>query len=94
MLNAGQISLHHCLLAHASGPNQTASLSIGLAVRYMLTHVRQTEGPPMSAILVRGEDKYGHFTMESPPIGDLDPNSIKCHARSMEPHAAANYATA
>jgi hypothetical protein len=94
VLKAGQISLHHCLLAHASGPNLTASTRIGLAVRYMPTQVRQTQGPRMSAILVRGEDKYGHFTPDTPPSGDLDQSAIESHARSMAPHAPSGYATA
>jgi non-heme Fe2+,alpha-ketoglutarate-dependent halogenase len=94
ILKAGQISLHHCLLAHASTANRTTNPRIGLAVRYMPAHSRQTEGPPMSAILVRGEDKYGHFILDTPPAGDLDQPAIESHARSMAPHAAANYATA
>ncbi len=34
VLDAGQISLHHCLLFRASGPNCTEDTRIGLAVRY------------------------------------------------------------
>lgn len=94
VLKAGQISLHHCLLAHASGPNRTGAPRIGLAVRYIPAHVRQTEGPPMSAIVVRGEDRYGHFAADTPPSGHLDDAAIAAHDRSMAPHAPFNYATA
>ena len=94
ILNTGEISLHHCLLAHSSGPNQTASPRIGLAIRYMSPHVRQTEGPAMSAILVRGEDKYGNYKVDLPPTTHLGTDAIRSHARSMAPHAAENYATA
>jgi hypothetical protein len=92
-LRPGQVSLHHCLLAHASGPNRTDDFRIGLAVRYMPAHVRQTEGPPVSAILVRGEDRYGHFIADDPPAGHLDPAAIAMHDRAMAPHAAENYTT-
>ena len=94
ILKAGQISLHHCLLAHASGPNTTDSPRIGVAVRYLPAHVRQTEGPPMSAILVRGEDRHGNFVCDTPPSRELDATAIAAHDRAMTPHAAANYATA
>jgi ectoine hydroxylase-related dioxygenase (phytanoyl-CoA dioxygenase family) len=94
ILKAGQISLHHCLLAHASGPNRTDSPRIGLAIRFIATSVRQTEGPPMSAILVRGEDRFGHFTADQPPAGSLDAAAIAAHDRAMAPHAPFKYATA
>ncbi len=94
VLKSGQISLHHCLLAHASGPNRTDRPRIGLAVRYMSAHMRQTEGPPMSAILVRGEDRFGHFARDVPPDGELTSAAIAAHDRAMTPHAPSNYATA
>ena len=91
ILCAGQISLHHCLFAHASGPNSTESTRI---VRYMSTHVRQTNGPPMCAILVRGSDDFGHFPADDPPTGDMNESAIQSHARAMQPHASENYSTA
>ena len=48
----------------------------------------------MSAILVRGEDRYGHFERDEPPAGELDPASVAAHDRSMAPHAPSGYATA
>lgn len=94
VLEAGQISLHHCLLAHASGPNRTTRSRIGLAIRYMRPDMRQTAGPPMSAILVRGCDDHRNFVMDMPPAGNMDRPAIAAHARAMAPHAAAGYATA
>lgn len=94
ILKAGQMSLHHCLLAHASGPNQTDSPRLGLAIRFLPTHVKQTQGPPMSAILVRGEDHFHHFVEDTPPTGNLDSAAIAAHDRSMAVHAASGYATA
>lgn len=93
-LTPGQISLHHCLLAHASGPNTTDNARIGLAVRYLSTHVRQTEGPPMSAILVRGHDAYDHFQSDPAPTGAFTAETIAAHAAAMTPHKVSGYATA
>jgi ectoine hydroxylase-related dioxygenase (phytanoyl-CoA dioxygenase family) len=93
-LKPGQISLHHCLLAHASGPNTTDNARIGLAVRYLSTHVRQSEGPPMSAILVRGNDAYRHFRTDPAPSGAFTPETIAAHAAAMAPHKVSGYATA
>jgi len=93
ILTAGEVSLHHCMLAHASGPNRTASPRIGLAVRFLPPRVRQTEGPAMSAMPVRGEDRHGHFRVDEAPAGSMSAAAIAAHDRAMAPHAAAGYAT-
>ena len=93
ILKAGQMALHHCLLAHGSGPNYTDNHRIGIAVRYLPTHVQQTNGPPISMILVRGEDKFNYFHKDKIPYGDFDKNTIAEHNKAMTPHAASNYAT-
>lgn len=71
----GEMSLHHVLLAHASGPNHSAGRRVGIAIRYIPTAVRQTSGYPDSATLVSGEDRYGHFRLEPRPAGERDPNA-------------------
>ena len=93
ILKKGQAALHHCLLAHGSGPNKTNFPRIGIAVRYLPTHVKQTKGPPISMILVRGEDQYNNFKMDEIPTGDFDSKSIAEHNKASSPHAASNYAT-
>ena len=95
VLAPGQMSIHHCLLAHASGPNKTDDRRLGFAIRYIPTYVRLVSGPPMTATLVRGEDCFGHFAPALPrPQRDLDAAAITAHKRALEPHAANNYATA
>ncbi len=94
ILDAGEMSLHHCLLAHASGINRTASPRIAVAVRYLPAHVRQTAGPALSAIPVRGRDTWRHFIRDTPPDGSFTARSIAAHARAMARHAASGYATA
>ena len=93
ILKSGQMSMHHCLLAHDSGPNLTDSYRIALAVRYLPTYVKQTEGPPISVVLARGVDEYNHFKKDNIPSGNFDQKSINEHHKAMNPHKKSNYAT-
>lgn len=64
-LRAGQMSLHHGRLLHASHPNRSPRRRCGLVLRYVPPEVRQLApnslGKWWSAVLVRGEDRHGHF---------------------------------
>jgi len=93
ILKKGQAALHHCLLAHGSGPNLTDFPRIGIAVRYLPTYVKQTKGPPISMILARGIDEYKNFKMDKIPQGDFDAETIAEHDLASSPHAPSNYAT-
>lgn len=72
-LQAGEMSLHHHKIFHASPDNRSADRRIGLAVRYIPTHVRQVAISDDSAALVRGVDTYNHFRHEPRPARDMDP---------------------
>lgn len=74
-LQAGEISLHHIRLVHGSAPNTAHDRRIGFAIRYVPTHVRQTKGPD-AALLVRGEDGYGHFEPATDPVADLAATAV------------------
>ena len=66
-MSAGQFSLHHINLAHASAPNCSSDRRIGVAVRYMPPRTATVNEQDV-AMLVRGVDVYGHFShMDSPP---------------------------
>ena len=65
-LKAGEMSLHHVLLVHGSGPNTTDDRRIGYAIRYIPPHVRQLKVRD-SAMLVRGQDRHGNFDPEPAP---------------------------
>jgi ectoine hydroxylase-related dioxygenase (phytanoyl-CoA dioxygenase family) len=71
-LDAGEISIHHGALLHASLSNGSASRRCGLAIRYVPTYVRQdaslAKSPPSEAILVRGVDEEGHFGTHRRPF--------------------------
>lgn len=89
-LAAGEISLHHILAVHGSKPNITADRRIGLAIRYIPTHVRQVKLRD-SATLVRGEDRYGHFDLMPAPKSDLDADALAAHEDAMSRVVAALY---
>lgn len=92
-LRAGQVSLHHGLTPHASGPNTTDGVRVGFAIRYAATHVRQQAGPPITARLARGTDRYGHFTLEEGPDAPLSPRARENHIAALRPHQATGYST-
>ena len=78
-LNSGEASFHHGWTLHASMPNNSSDRRIGLNVQYVATHVRQTKHDSDSALLVRGEDQYGHYTQDVAAASDLDPTAIQRH---------------
>ena len=82
-LAPGEISLHHVRAVHASEPNQADDRRIGVALRYIAPHVRQLNGERDSALLVRGEDRFGNFIHEKPPKQDMDADALEEHARIM-----------
>lgn len=90
-LKAGEMSLHHVLLVHGSGPNTTDDRRIGFAIRYIPPHVRQLKVRD-SATLVRGRDTYGHFDLEPEPKTDLDAAAVAAHSDAVERSVKALYA--
>lgn len=90
VLQPGEMSMHHALLAHGSGPNTTDQPRVGICIRYLPGRIRQTDGPPLSAMLVRGQH-HGNLTLEDPPAADLSPEAIAQHTQLLEPHAATRY---
>lgn len=89
-LKAGEMSLHHVLLVHGSGPNTTQDRRIGLAIRYIPPRVRQLKVRD-SATLVRGRDTYGHFDHEPSPRADLDAAAVAAHKDATERSLKALY---
>jgi Phytanoyl-CoA dioxygenase (PhyH) len=79
-----EASLHHVLLFHGSEPNRSDDRRIGLAVRYIPTHLKQAVGTRDWATLVRGKDSYGHFQPEYVPKRDLDPEALAFHKQVSE----------
>jgi len=71
-LAAGEISLHHGMLIHGSNPNRSGRRRCGLTIRYVPPHVRHAVENslkrPWLAILLRGQDRYGHFGCRELPF--------------------------
>ncbi len=82
-LKAGQISLHHGFLVHGSMPNATSRRRVGLAIRYVPTHVKRVNIFD-SAMLVRGRDEFGNFDLEPEPRADLDVAAQAAHGHAIE----------
>lgn len=75
-LAAGEFSLHNGRVFHASHPNASDARRIGLAIRYIPTRMQQAPGGSMSAMLVRGEDAYGHFNLTRRPSGVMTDTDV------------------
>jgi hypothetical protein len=91
ILQPGEMSLHHVLIVHGSEPNRATWPRIGLAVRYVPTHVRQLGGEKDGALPVRGADRFGHFEPELPPEGELHPAALARHKATLDRQLAILY---
>jgi len=76
VLKPGQMSLHHGLVFHASLPNVSDDRRIGFNMNLVNPKVRQLRVENDSAMLLRGEDRYGHFRPEPRPAGDFTPEGV------------------
>jgi non-haem Fe2+, alpha-ketoglutarate-dependent halogenase len=77
----GEFSLHHTLAIHGSEPNRSDDRRIGLGISYIPARVRFTGKTRLSAALVRGVDRYGHFDPEPSPREDCDEAARAVHER-------------
>ena len=78
-LQPGEMSLHHGLTIHGSGPNQSDDRRIGFAIRYVNPNVRQEVAERDYAMLARGVDRHGQFVNFAPPGGLFSPASLELH---------------
>jgi len=83
-LHPGEFSLHHIGIVHGSGPNHSKGPRIGLAVRYISPDVVQSGSQRDMVVLVRGEDKYGHFDLVKPPQEDSVFGESPVHREAIE----------
>lgn len=83
LLQPGEFSLHHTHLFHHSMPNRSNDRRIGLGISYIPTRCRCSARQRLSATLVRGEDRYGHFDLDPAPRTDFDPIAVEVHQQAM-----------
>jgi len=83
-LQPGEMSLHHVALVHSSRPNHSNDRRMGIAIGYLPTNVRQTTNLKASAMLMRGEDRFGNFPLdEKPPVGPTDSETVERHEHAV-----------
>ncbi len=82
VLRPGEMSLHHLATVHGSGPNGADYTRIGYAVRYIAPRVGP-RGRRETAMLARGEDRYGHYELEPRPKADLDADAVAAFERAV-----------
>jgi len=75
-LQPGQMSLHHGLTVHGSGPNTSEDRRIGAVIRYCAPQIAQQVADKDYAILARGVDRMGNFVHFSPPAAPFSPDSL------------------
>ena len=81
-VGAGQMSLHHTDLVHASGANESDDRRIGYAISYIPAHVRPMGNVIPSALCVRGRSQ-GHFVEEQRLEAPLTPLAYQRHAQAL-----------
>lgn len=74
-LSPGEASFHHGWTVHQSGPNRSDDRRIGLNVQYLAAHNGHHRGHG-SAMLVRGEDRHGHFATDPEPAPELHADAV------------------
>ena len=87
-LGPGQMSLHHGWVLHASQPNRSDDRRIGLAINYIRADVRQSVLEHDTAMLVRGQDRWGLYEAETPPVADFAPDAVAFHTRVAQARGA------
>ena len=84
ILKAGQVSLHHPLIIHGSGLNQTNDRRIGFVIQsYIGANVNQVIGK-MFVQKARGKDKYKFHEYSKIPIELMGKNEIASQNKANE----------
>ncbi|QMU59720.1 MAG: phytanoyl-CoA dioxygenase family protein [Boseongicola sp.] len=75
-LAPGQMSLHHGLTIHGSGPNTSDDRRIGLVVRYIRPDMKQEVGERDFAMVARGEDRFNNFVHVPVPKANFSSEAL------------------
>ena len=81
-VQAGQMSLHHTDLVHASAGNHTDDRRLGFAISYIPAHVKPVGAIRPSALCVRGRS-HGHFVEEERLRQPLSEQARTCHSQAL-----------
>ena len=80
-LRPGEVSLHHGLTIHGSGPNTSDDRRIGAVIRYMRPDVKKTGGERDAANLACGTDRHGLFDPTPIPTAPFQPENMAEYER-------------
>ena len=83
-LQAGQMSLHHTKLIHASFNNNREERRIGFGISYIPASVKDIGKTPAHALLVRGKDRYKNFLEEKRLSASLTKAQMAYHLELMK----------
>jgi ectoine hydroxylase-related dioxygenase (phytanoyl-CoA dioxygenase family) len=86
----GDVSFHHTLAVHRSGPNTSAAPRIGIGISYIPTHVRHVGETRLSATLARGDDRFFHYDPEPAPDGDATAAATAAHREALDRYRRAS----
>ena len=75
-LAPGEMSLHHGLTIHGSGPNTSDDRRIGCVIRYIRPDMAQQVGAKDYVMWARGEDRHGNFEHVDPPEALFSPDAL------------------
>lgn len=80
-IHPGQMSLHHGLTIHGSGPNTSDDRRIACVVRYVRPDVAQQVGDTDYAMAARGTDRFGNFIKVPVPDDLFAPDALALYDR-------------
>jgi len=75
-IHPGQMSLHHGLTIHGSGPNTTSDRRIAAVIRYCRPDIAQQAAERDYAIQARGADRQSNFIHFAAPTAPFTPDSL------------------
>lgn len=75
-LQPGEISLHHGLTIHGSGPNASDDRRVGIVIRYLRPDIAKTGGERDYAVLARGKDNHGLWQHYDAPQKPFDSKAM------------------
>ena len=86
-IHPGQMSLHHGLTIHGSGPNRSNDRRIAAVIRYIRPDMAQQIGEKDHAMMARGEDRFGNFIHVPEPQSDFSQEALALYAEIREVQA-------
>ncbi len=80
VLRPGQMSIHDGWTCHDSGPNRSADRRIGFNMNVVRPSARQIRFDGDSGLLLRGQDRFGHWRPEPLPTADYGAEGLAFQA--------------